>query len=109
MPMPEEKKDEWEWKGTIFHKCPQCGQGIPKAWKSHSKCGWGKEEQGQTEVKKYTEEELGQIATTIVSESISEAKDILANQFPKDSYGIENILQVTDQIRRLKMFLQSKN
>lgn len=45
--LEEKKNGLWGWQGEKFHKCPQCGKGIPLKWKSHN-CGWGKTPDAQT-------------------------------------------------------------
>lgn len=34
------EKDTWEYNGTKWRHCPQCGKTIPASWGEHKDCGW---------------------------------------------------------------------
>ena len=106
----EKKLGIWEFQGKKFKRCPQCDKAMLAEWSSHN-CGWGKQEYKPTELEMPKEEDIRLLSTTIVSESIEDAKNILSNLFKKedgDYYNIDHIIAVADGIRRTKLFFKMK-
>lgn len=109
----EEKAGIWEWeneKGEIlkFKNCPNCKGAMLAYAKIHKKCGWNSETK-TFEIEKKEEKKVFDVdAKILVTKCINEALDILLpmKEILKDKelyYDFNGVLQVADQIRRVKM------
>lgn len=106
----EETKDSgtWEYNGTTFKRCPNCKKGIPAEFTSHKKCGWNVTASGEVEKPKMqmSEENISQMATVIVQDSLNEAMDILKNVNKGEFVSMPDAIALCDQLRRTKICLK---